>query len=60
MRKLSVFIAAAACAISQPAFADIGRIKNVTTGVQIIRDGQTISARSGLRLEQGDIVRTGR
>ena len=60
MRKLSVLIAAMAALVSQPVFAEIGRIKNVTSGVQVIRDGRTITARSGLRLEEGDIIVTAR
>lgn len=59
MRKFSILIAAVTAFAAQPALAEIGRIKNVTAGVQIIRDGQTITARSGLVLEEGDIVTTG-
>lgn len=60
MKKASILIAAAAIFAATPALADIGRIKNVTSGVQIIRDGRAITARPGLRLEVGDVIRTGR
>lgn len=60
MRKFSILIAAMACMVAQPAMAEIGRIKNVTTGVQVLRDGRTITARSGLRLEEGDVIVTSR
>ncbi len=60
MRNVKLLIAAlAAFLVAQPALADIGRIKNVTSGVQIIRDGRTITARPGLPLEVGDQIRTG-
>lgn len=60
MRKFSILIAAMACMAAQPAMAEIGRIKNVTTGVQVIRDGRAMAAHSGLRLEEGDVITTGR
>ena len=60
MRKLSILIAAALCMAAQPAIAEIGRIKNVTTDVQVIRGDRTITARPGLRLEVGDVIATGR
>jgi len=60
MRNVKLLIAAMAFLVAQPAFADIGRIKNVTSGVQVIRDGRAITARPGLRLEVGDQIRTGR
>ncbi len=60
MRNVKLLIAAlAAFLVAQPALADIGRIKNVTSGVQIIRDGRTITARPGFPLEVGDQIRTG-
>lgn len=59
MRKLSIFAAALAFCVAQPVLADIGRIKNVTTGVQVIRDGRTITASPGLKLEEGDVIATG-
>ena len=61
MRNFSLLIAAiTALFMTQPALADIGRVKNVTSGVEVIRDGRTITARPGLRLEVGDVIRTGR
>ncbi len=60
MRKFSILIAAMACVAAQPALAEIGRIKNVTEGVQVLRDGRAITARSGLRLEEGDVITTNR
>ncbi|MEP3421799.1 MAG: FecR domain-containing protein [Erythrobacter sp.] len=59
MRKFSILVAAMAAFVAQPALAEIGRIKNVTSGVQILRDGRTITARSGLKLEEGDVITTG-
>lgn len=59
MRKLSIFVAACVGFLAQPAWAEIGRIKNVTPGVEVIRDGRAIPARSGLKLEEGDIIATG-
>jgi hypothetical protein len=47
------------CLVAQPAMAEIGRIKNVTDGVQVIRDGRAITARSGFVLEEGDVIATG-
>ena len=60
MRKTSILIAASACLAAAPAWAEIGRIKNVTPGVEVIRDGRVIAARSGLKLEEGDIIATGK
>ncbi len=60
MRNASILIALAALFVSTPALADIGRIKNVTSGVEVIRDGRAITARPGFRLEVGDVVRTSR
>lgn len=64
MRKISILFAALACMVAQPAMAqsgpEIGRIKNVTTGVQVLRAGRTITARSGLRLREGDVIVTSR
>ncbi len=59
MRKLSILLAATACLAAQPVWAEIGRIKNVTAGVEVIRDGRAISARPGLKLEEGDVISTG-
>lgn len=61
MRKFGICVAALACMIAQPAMAEIGRVKNVTAGgVQVIRDGQSLRANSGFKLEEGDIILTSR
>ncbi len=60
MRKFAILIVAMAALVAQPALADIGRIKNVTSGVQVIRDGRAITARPGLRLREGDVIVTSR
>ena len=59
MRKFLILFALAAFASAQPALAEIGRIKSHVGEVQIIRDGRAIAARSGFRLEEGDIIATG-
>lgn len=59
MRKFLILIALAAFASAGPALAEIGRIKSHVGEVQIIRDGQAITARSGFRLEEGDVIATG-
>ena len=55
MRKVSVLIAAIAALSLQPVAAqsagsEIGRIKNVTSGVEVTRNGRTYRAVSGMRL----------
>lgn len=47
-------------ALAQPAAAEIGRVKSSVGIVQIQRNGTTISASPGLKLEQGDTVVTGK
>lgn len=61
MRKFLVVLSAAATAMTaQPAWAEIGRIKNQVGEVFILRNGASIPAAAGFKLEQGDIVRTGK
>lgn len=60
MRKLLVVSAVAALAAAQPAWAEIGRIKSQFGDVSVRRNGATIPAIPGLKLEQGDVVRTGK
>ena len=68
MRKFFVAAAAFSALFAQPAtlFAeqvrtDIGRIKNVTPGgVEVIRNRQSMTAMSGFKLNEGDIVVTKR
>ena len=63
MRKLSMMAAVLACLAVQPATAqsgdEIGRIKNTTAGVSIIRSGQTYRASSGRRVYEDDTIVTG-
>ena len=60
MRKLIILFVSLVCLLAQPALAEIGRIKNTTSGgVQVIRDGQTLRAGAGFRLEVDDIIVTG-
>ena len=60
MRKLSVVSAIAAALAAQPAFAEIGRIKSLVGEVVVLRNGASLPVASGFKLEQGDIVRTGK
>ncbi|MAY20661.1 MAG: hypothetical protein CL955_08590 [Erythrobacteraceae bacterium] len=68
MRKFFVLVAAFGALVAQPAVSvaervrtDIGRIKNVTPGgIEVIRSGQSRTANSGFRLNEGDIVVTKR
>ncbi|MCA1661400.1 MAG: FecR domain-containing protein [Novosphingobium sp.] len=53
-------IALAALAAAQPAWAEIGRIKSRVGEVSVLRNGTAIAAQPGLKLEQGDVVRTGK
>lgn len=60
MRNLFLLLAASFAFVAQPAVAqEIGRIKNVTQGgIEIVRDGETRSGKSGFSLREGDIVVT--
>lgn len=60
VRKLLIATAIAALGLSQPAWAEIGRIKSQVGEVQVIRDGRAFVAKPGFKLEQGDIVATGK
>lgn len=60
MRKLFVLSALAVLASAQPAWAEIGRIKSHVGEVQVIRGGRAIVATPGLKLEQGDVIATGK
>ena len=60
MRKLLVVSALAAALAAQPAFAEIGRIKSLVGEVTILRNSTVLPGASGFKLEQGDIVRTGK
>lgn len=60
MRKLFVLSAVAVLASAQPAWAEIGRIKSHVGEVQVIRGGRAMVAVPGLKLEQGDVITTGK
>lgn len=65
MRKVSILIAAIAALLVQPVAAqqdmtDIGRVKNVTSGVELTRNGRTYSAVAGMHVFQGDVIVTRR
>ncbi len=60
MRKLFIMAAIAGSFAAQPAWAEIGRIKSHVGEVSVLRNGAAIPAAPGLKLEQGDIVRTGK
>ncbi len=51
---LALLIAAA------PTHAEIGRVKSAVGAVQIIRAGKPLAASPGLKLNQGDVVATGK
>ncbi|MCT2558437.1 FecR domain-containing protein [Tsuneonella sp. YG55] len=57
---ISAMAAIATCVFSQPAWAEIGRVRSLVGEVKIIRDGRPITAASGVKLEQGDVISTGR
>lgn len=56
---LSAVAALSTCIMSQPAWAEVGRIRSVVGDVEIVRDGRQLAASSGVQLEQGDIISTG-
>lgn len=59
--RLPVLITAAAFAgMATPVLADIGRVKLVSGVATIERGGQKIAAASGLILQKGDTIVTGR
>lgn len=70
MRKTSFLIAATAALILQPIGAqpvaaqatgeEIGRVKNVTTGVELTRNGRTYRAVAGMYIFEDDIIVTRR
>lgn len=59
VRKI-LLLPAVALFAAQPASAEIGRIKSHVGEVQIIRDGRALAVRPGFKLEQGDVVATGK
>jgi len=60
VRIASSLIVIAALAAAQPAWAEIGRIKSHVGEVSVLRKGTAIAATPGLKLEQGDVIRTGK
>ena len=64
MGKVSILIAAFAAIFVQPAAAqsptEIGRVKNVTQGVELVRNGRTYRAVSGMHLFEDDVIITRR
>lgn len=54
------FLALAALALAQPAWAEIGRVKSSVGPVSITRAGVPIAVKPGARLEQGDVLVTGK
>jgi len=45
--------------ISQPAFAEIGRVKSTQGVVEIMRGNSVLTPKPGFKIEASDIVRTG-
>ena len=64
MRKVSILVAAFAALMVQPveaqSFTEIGRVKNVTSGVELVRNGRTYRAVSGMHLFEDDVIITRR
>lgn len=60
MRRLAIATALAAALFAQPAMAEIGRIKSSTGPVSIMRGGTAIAVAPGVKLEQGDVLVTGK
>ena len=60
MRKLLSLSAIAVLAAAQPAWAEIGRIKSQVGEVVVQRGASRIATGPGFKLEQGDVVRTGK
>lgn len=59
MTKFTILISAMCGLVAQPVWAEIGRIKNATQGsVEVIRDGRSISAKPGFKLEERDVIAT--
>lgn len=56
---LRLLCALAALAATVPATAEIGQIKLAQGDVSVLRNGQTLPGRVGLRLEAADVLKTG-
>lgn len=60
MRKLVITAIVATLVTAQPAWAEIGRIKSQVGEVTIMRGRTIMAAAPGVKLEQGDVVSTGK
>lgn len=60
MRTSTIAVILATLALAQPAAAEIGRIKSMVGEVSIQRGAARIAAAPGVRLDQGDVVLTGK
>lgn len=58
MRRIALVTALAAALLTQPAMAEIGRIKSTVGPVSIQRGTATVPAQPGYKLEPGDTVIT--
>jgi hypothetical protein len=55
-----LFFAVAVAGLAQPAWAEIGRVKTRVGVVAIKRNGAPVAVQPGAKLEQGDVVVTGK
>lgn len=60
MRRGPMFFALTALVLAQPAWAEIGRVKSSVGAVSIKRNGVPVAVGPGAKLEQGDVLVTGR
>lgn len=60
MRTGQIILALGALAVAQPAWAEIGRVKSSVGMVSIKRNGVPLKVEPGAKLEQGDVLRTGK
>ena len=60
MRRAIIIYFAALAIVAQPALAGIGRIKKVTGSVTVERGSEKLPVKSGMELEKGDTVVTGK
>lgn len=60
MRGIICFGALASILFASPATAEVGRIKSSVGIVQVQRGGALLPVRPGLKLEQGDLIVTGK
>ncbi|MFC4295897.1 FecR domain-containing protein [Novosphingobium tardum] len=60
VRNLIIVPALVLLFTAAPAWAEIGRIKSHVGEVLVVRKGAAVAAAPGLKLEQGDIVKTGK